>query len=409
MILTGGTTPWTFLHNEPVAIYPRLEHKVHCDVLVIGGGISGAAMAYVLTKQGANTVLLEKERVCSGSTSANAGLLQFANDRMLSELIQQFNEQQGKAFYRMCKDAVKRLSVIAGELSIDSSFTERNSLYYASKPEDAGKLRHEYDVLKRCGFDVEYWDRERIRTAFPFAKEAALYTRGDAEVNPYLLGHGMLKDASLQGLRVYEDSEVLHCIDAGSSVTAYTQLGAVTAKKAVWAGGYAMQDWKRDRQVVLTNTYAIMTEPVSDLSSWYERALLWESGKPYLYFRTTQDHRIMAGGLDEPPPSSGKPDQFIAERGGRLLKEIGRLFPELAEVKMACAWAGIFASTKDGLPLIGPHPKYPNSYFMEVYGGNGTVFSMIAAELLAEAIAGREPEELAWLSLTRPVEVQETN
>ncbi|WP_342576496.1 FAD-dependent oxidoreductase [Paenibacillus sp. FSL M8-0142] len=406
MILTGGTTPWTFLHNEPVAKYPRLEDKIHCDVLVIGGGISGAAMAYVLTKQGVDTVLLEKGRVCGGSTSANAGLLQFANDRMLSELIQQFNEQQGKAFYRMCKDAVNRLSDIAGELSIDSSFTERNSLYYASTPEDAGKLRHEYDILKRCGFDVEYWDRERIKAAFPFAKEAALYTRGDAEVNPYLLGHGMLKDASLQGLRIYEESEVLNCLYTDSSVVAHTQRGAVTAKQAVWAGGYAMQDWKPDRQVVLTNTYAIMTEPVSDLSSWHDQALLWESGKPYLYFRTTPDHRIMAGGLDEPPPSSGRPDQFIKERSARLLKEIGRMFPKLEGVRMACAWAGIFASTKDGMPLIGCHPEYPNSYFMEVYGGNGTVFSMIAAELLAEAIAGREPEALAWLSLTRPVEIK---
>lgn len=82
------------------------------------------------------------------------------------------------------------------------------------------------------------------------------------------------------------------------------------------------------------------------------------------------------------------------------------MFPKLEGVRMACAWAGIFASTKDGMPLIGCHPEYPNSYFMEVYGGNGTVFSMIAAELLAEAIAGREPEALAWLSLTRPVEIK---
>ena len=70
----------------------------------------------------------------------------------------------------------------------------------------------------------------------------------------------------------------------------------------------------------------------------------------------------------------------------------------MTDLKIACSWAGVFATTKDGIPLIGRHPKYPHSYFIEVYGGNGTVYSMIAADLLGETIAGREPEELKWFS-----------
>ncbi|GAA0850054.1 NAD(P)/FAD-dependent oxidoreductase [Paenibacillus glucanolyticus] len=406
MLLTGGTTPWKFLNTEPVKKYPPLTEQMKCEVLVIGGGISGALMAYVLNKQGVDTILLEKRRVCGGSTSANTGLLQFSNDCTLTDLIRQFDDHRGTSFYKMCSHAVRRLTDIANSLSRDSGLIPRSSLYYASTPQDVGMLRHEYDLLKRRGFDVEYWNRDDIKAHFPFSKEAAIYTHGDAEVDPYRLGHHLLQDASQDGLRIYENSEVTDTRYTDSDVTVITDQGSVLAQKVIWATGYTIQEWKPDHNAELLNTYAILTEPVADLSSWYERSFLWETNRPYLYFRTTPDQRIIAGGLDEALPPSGKPEEYAEVRGRRLLDEIQQLFPHLADLRIACSWAGVFASTKDGIPLIGKHPKYPHSYFIEVYGGNGTVYSMIAADLLAETIAGREPEELKWFSLTRPIDLK---
>lgn len=406
MLLTGGTTPWKYLNTEPISTYPLLEEQIKCEVLVVGGGISGALMAYVLNKQGVDTVLLEKERVCGGSTSANTGLLQFSNDCTLTDLIQQFDDHRGTSFYQMCSNAVRRLTDIANSLSRDSGLIPRSSLYYASTPDDAGMLRQEYDLLKRKGFDVEYWSREDMKANFPFSKEAAIYAHGDAEVDPYRFGHHLLHDASHDGLRIFENSEVTETRYTDRDVTVMTGQGSVLAQKVIWATGYTIQEWKPDHNAELLNTYAILTEPVPDLSSWYERALLWETNRPYLYFRTTPDQRIIAGGLDEPLPASGKPEEYAEIRGQKLLKEVRQLFPNLADLRIACSWAGVFASTKDGIPLIGRHPRYPHSYFIEVYGGNGTVYSMIAADLLAETIAGREPEELKWFSLTRPVDLK---
>lgn len=408
MLLTGGITPWKYLNTEPVKKYPGLSEQLSCDVLIVGGGISGALMAYVLTMQGVDTVLLEKKRVCEGSTSANSGLLQFSNDCPLSDLIQQFDEQRGSSFYMMCRHAVHRITEIANQLSRDSGLITRSSLYYASTPQDVGMIRHEYDLLKRKGFDVEYWGREHVKANFPFSKEAAIYARGDAEVDPYRFGHNLLQDASEHGLRVYENSEVKETRYTDSDVTVLTDQGSVLARNVIWATGYSTQEWKPDYQAELLNTYAILTEPVSDLSSWYERAFIWETNRPYLYFRTTPDQRIIAGGLDEPLPPSGKPEEYAEPRSRRLLNEIHQLFPHMTDLKIACSWAGVFATTKDGIPLIGRHPKYPHSYFIEVYGGNGTVYSMIAADLLGETIAGREPEELKWFSLTRPMDLKMT-
>ncbi|MGV2805981.1 FAD-dependent oxidoreductase, partial [Clostridium perfringens] len=159
-----------------------------------------------------------------------------------------------------------------------------------------GMLRHEYDLLKRKGFDVEYWSREHVKAKFPFSKEAAIYTRGDAEVDPYRFGHNLLQDAWEHGLRIYENSEVKETRYTDSDVTVLTDEGSVLARNVIWATGYSTQEWKPDYQAELLNTYAILTEPVSDLSSWYERAFIWETNRPYLYFRTTPDQRIIAGG-----------------------------------------------------------------------------------------------------------------
>ena len=75
-------------------------------------------------------------------------------------------------------------------LDIDPYFIPRSSLYYASKSEDVSFLQEEYNTLQNYGFPVEYFTESDIKKRYPFIKQA-LYTHGDAEVNPYLLAHSL--------------------------------------------------------------------------------------------------------------------------------------------------------------------------------------------------------------------------
>ncbi|KKO52935.1 NAD(P)/FAD-dependent oxidoreductase [Paenibacillus sp. DMB20] len=406
MKLTGGHTPWEALYAGTIPQYPRLEADICCDVVVIGSGISGALAAYVLTMQGADVAVLEKKRVGCGSTSANSGLLQFMNDDSLNELIGRFGERKGTGFYRMCANAVNRLAGIAEELPSDVDFRRRSSLYYATIDEDAGMIRNEYDTLIRHGFEVEYWDRDHIKSKFPFSRAAALYTKNDAEVNPYKLALALLSSAAAKGLKVFEHSCAKQVKYSEKGVSVQTVHGSVRADTLIWALGYETQEWKPDKSASLECTYAIMTEPVADLSFWHERALVWESNRPYLYMRTTPDNRIIAGGLDEPVPKNGRPKDRLAGYSQRLINEIRDHFPGLVNLRAEYSWSGLFGFTRDGIPLIGRHPRFPHSYFIEGYGGSGTVYSMIAADLLAQAVSGSEPEELSWFSLTRSFNMQ---
>lgn len=91
MDLKSGYPFWP-LKNGLIQTYPPLEGDVTCDVVVLGGGITGALVAYHLVEAGLNTVVLDKRDIGWGSTSATTALLQYEIDTPLCELIEMVGE-----------------------------------------------------------------------------------------------------------------------------------------------------------------------------------------------------------------------------------------------------------------------------------------------------------------------------
>ncbi|MGR5867804.1 FAD-dependent oxidoreductase [Bacillus pacificus] len=70
--------------------------------------------------------------------------------------------------------------------------------------------KREYKTLQNYEFPVEYFTASDIKERYPFTRQAALYTHGDAEVNPYLLAHSLLHKANQMGANIYEHTEAIH-------------------------------------------------------------------------------------------------------------------------------------------------------------------------------------------------------
>lgn len=401
MELNSGQTPWGHTLQSPPT-YPALEGTVYCDCLIIGAGMGGAMASYRLSLSGADVVVIDKRRVGGGSSHANTGLLQISNDKTLTSCMNTFGKKNGLLFYQLCQSAVGEILDLQSKLDIDPQIIPRSSLLFASTPEDVPTLREEYENLVANGFDSEFWEEDKISSVYSFSKPAALYSKGDAETNPYRTVHSLIAKASSNGTRVYEHTEGKRYEFNDNGVICHTEKGRIFAKNIIFAMGYETQEIKKDQGAELINTYAVMTKPLKELPKWHERSLIWETARPYLYYRTTPEGRIIAGGRDEPLTDPHRRDVRVLSQGQRLLEEIKALFPEIRDtVELEFSWGAIFGSTRDGLPYIGPHPKFPHCYFIEGYGGNGTVYSMIAAELLADTIAGTQRPELELFSLTR--------
>ena len=399
MKLVYGNLYWpnTF-KNGPT--YDTLKQNITCDCLIIGAGMGGALTAELLSQQNVHVVVVDKRDVANGSSCANTGLLQYTNDKSLTACIQTFGEQTGVRFYELCRDAVTQIKSISKQLEVDPWFIPRSSLYYANTEKEVDLITTEFQTLKRYGFDVELWDNKKIKSLFSFEKQAALFTHGDAEINPYRFVQSLLFSACKRNVQVYTNSEIRHYEFTPNGVVCYTPKATIKARRVVFATGYETKTLKKDRGAYLQTTYAIATKKVSNLDKLYKQSMIWGTERPYLYMRTTPDQRIIIGGLDEEIPLSSVQEHRIKSCAKKLLNEAQQLFP-FSPLAIDYAWGALFGSTHDGLPYIGEHPRFPHCAFIEGYGGNGTVYSMMAARMITDWVMGKQNDDTSLFSLNR--------
>ncbi|MBP1993996.1 NAD(P)/FAD-dependent oxidoreductase [Paenibacillus eucommiae] len=398
--LHNGSLYWPSTMSD-IPSYPALNQRVVTQVAIIGGGMTGAICAAVLARSGIPAVVVEGNLAASGSTAANTGLLQFSNDIMLHQLAEQIGEMAAVQFYSACRQALKSLSELADTASFETGFHQRSSLYCASSLEDASKLYKEYGLLRKYGFPVDWGVPSHIQHQDSFRETAALVTHGDAEVNPVRFAHGLIDGAVKQGTKVFEKTKVQEIERRNGRFVIHTANGQIIANQLVRAAGY-LPGIESSQQIkpILRRSYAITTPPNSLPSSWPNHYMMWETARPYFYFRTTPDGRIIAGGLDENRPDPVTDSNYLENRAKHLLAELSSLFPE-KQWAAEHAWCGTFGESADDLPFLGESPEQPGLFHALGCGGNGTVYGMLAAEMLKAQLLGEKHPLSALLTPRR--------
>ncbi|MCK6258508.1 FAD-binding oxidoreductase [Fictibacillus sp. KIGAM418] len=400
MDLHNGSLFWPTTLDGEKTIKGRQEIDTHYDAVIVGGGMSGALTAFTLAQEGLHIAIVDKREMAAGSSSANTGLLQFSNDIMLHELIDQIGENQAVHFYKLCQKAVDQLKEVAETLPREADMIKRKSICYASTEEHVQKLQKEYEALSRHGFPAEYWTKADMKEHLPFEKPGALITHGDAEVNPYRFIQGILEYLEQKGIHLFENVEAKETEEQDDGILLHTSIGTFSASHLIYATGYDSIPINEKIGSDINRSYAIATEPIEDLSSWEDNAMIWETKRPYLYMRTTVDHRIIAGGLDEDKPEAPQSEEWIANRAERIQQELEKLFPDLP-IKIAYAWGASFGESLDNLPFIGKHPHKNRQYYLLGYGGNGTVYSMLGSHIIRDLILDHPNEDAELVKLDR--------
>ena len=221
-----------------------------------------------------------------------------------------------------------------------------------------------------------------------------IWGHGQGEIDPYRFTHRLLAMAIAAGARVYDRTEVTRVRTSARGVRLATDRGhTIDAARRLVATGYLADQEIAPRRGQLHSTWAVVTEPLIDLSWWAGGAIVWEACRPYAYLRTSDDGRVLVGGADEGWSSAHRRPRVLSTKAVRLHERLTRLFPA-ARTEVAYAWAGTFATTPDGLPYVGTHPKYPRTWFALGYGGNGITFSVVAANLALDWWRGAPPSPL---------------
>jgi glycine/D-amino acid oxidase-like deaminating enzyme len=388
MNLTSSHPFWAVNNGLP-ANYPSLQHNVSCDAVVIGAGITGALVAVHLAEAGVKTVVIDKRDIGTGSTSGSTALLQYEIDVPLRELIKKVGPVAATRSYQLCFDAIGKLEQLAARLKIDCGFERKPSLFMARHQREIPGLREEYRLRRNMGIELEFYDGPAIRARFPFSRPAALFSKDGGQADPHRLTHGLLAAGKRAGLEVCDRTKMTRLEHTRRGVRITTHKGfQINARRAVIAAGFESRSLLDAEAGILKSTYALISEPLPVISGWHQQCLIWESGMPYLYLRTTTEGRVIVGGEDEHFVNAKRRDSLISTKTRTLTKKFGRLFPDLP-LEVAYAWAGTFGETKDGLAYIGVHSRFPHTCFALGYGGNGITFSVIAAEIIRDEFLGR--------------------
>lgn len=394
MNLQSGTYYWPTTFPDAPS-YPALKEDLVCDVVIIGGGSSAAQCAYYLADQGLTIAVLEKGTIGCGSTSTNTAIIQYSGEKMFTNLAHTFGDEYIGRHLKLLKAAIDDIESASRQVEMDCEFRRKDTLYSASCPEDVDRLRNEFNYIKQHGVEIDFWSKEMIELKYPFSREAAIYSYNDGELNPYKYTHALFQHAFKRGVEIYTHTEMNgHYYDHEQQrMIITTKTGyKVRARYVIFAAGYENMDIRKEKQVSFVSTYTVTTEPVADLSAWYKQTILWETARPYIYIRTTADHRVIIGGLDDNTNVPEDRDSKLMHKKDKLIEEFNQLFPSI-KVKPAFYSTAFYGGITDGIPIIGKYDKFPNSYFLLAYGDNGTVYSQLLARLIVkEIIEGNSPD-----------------
>jgi glycine/D-amino acid oxidase-like deaminating enzyme len=392
--------PGTVRHEHPQLRGPRTT-----EVVIVGGGMTGALVAHAFADAGIRCVLLESETVGTGSTAASSALLLKEPDLELTALADRYGARAARRIWQLSQESVDGLVSLLRRLGVDCGLRLSDAVYYAVGKGSARRLREEYAYRRRAGFEATWLDPAAVRRAVGVPAHGAVRTAGNARFDPYRACVGVIRGAAAAGAEIYEQSRVTRIVTDDDRVRVWTSRGRVDAERVIIATGYATAAFRPLLgRFKMFRTYALVTErlsPATRRALGLADVMLWDTLRPYHYARWISDHRLLFGGADRPVQAAGRKDRERLAATAELLAYFLALLPGLSDVKIALTWEGLFATTPDTLPYIGPHQRYPRHWFALGYGGNGMTFGYLAARLLLARWQGQMAADRALFEFGR--------
>jgi glycine oxidase len=363
------------------------------DVLVVGGGIIGASIAFQLAKRQFRVGVLEKERIASQASSAAAGMLgaqsEFSEESPLIPLA-----LKSRALVPELAEELKELT------GIDIGLVEKGMLKVAVTEEEATALRRHYEFWRQKDDRLRWLSADEMREIEPHVSHglaAAMYIPKDGQVSAPDFALALANASMTYGAKWYEYTEVMRLGKLGDSYVIETNRGTFAADVVIIASG-AWSSLLLEQTGLSLSMYPVKGEClfVKTETSILQTTVFAKNG---CYIVPKRGNRLLIGATSTPHTF----DRKVSVQGMMsLLDRACRLLPELEKAEWERAWSGIRPQTGDGLPYIGEHPHYPRVWVATGHYRNGILLSPITGVLLADLVEGKETDvDLAPFSLTR--------
>jgi sarcosine oxidase, subunit beta len=371
------------------------EPQDSADVVVIGAGIMGLAIAYHLARLGMKSVtVVDKSYLCGGASGRNGGGVRAqwsseANIRLMQESI------------RLCRE-------FARDMKINVWFRQGGYLFLARSEEVRRTLEKSVLVQNECGLGTRMLTPKEAKRIVPELETSSLvaasYNPDDGVVFPWPFVWGFAQAAERLGVTIATFTKVVGFRTQGSRIEAVvtepaepavrTRPGSggsrsIRTSKVVNAAGAWSPEIAKMVGVHLPNTphrhEICSTEP---LKPWLKPLVAdLEDG---LYFSQSTRGEIVGGiGQERVPPGLNQESSHAFL--GRYAKAITGVCPVLGLVKVLRQWAGCYDLTPDKNPIVGPVDEVESFYQASGFMGHGFMMAPIVGKLIAQYIVEPVP------------------
>ena len=369
--------------------------KETADVVIIGGGVIGLAIARALALRGVRDVLLVERNSLGGeSSSAAAGML----------APQAEANRAHEFFYLTCqsRDLYPAFaSALLEETGIDIELETTGTLYLAFTEHDADELERRYEWQTRAGLPLEKLSTAAVRELEPAIREdvrAALKFPLDTQVENRRLLSALTSANEQLGVRMETGTAVTSLrIERDQVCGIETSRGFIASNSVVIAAGA----WSS----LLTSDKALPNlriKPVRGQMLCFEanpqiaRHVVYS---PRGYIVPRRDGRLLAGSTTE---QAGFEKRVTAAGIHSILSAALEISPRMASLPMTDSWAGLRPRAADTLPVLGPCAEIAGVFYATGHYRNGILLAPITGEIIARAIVDNAfPETLNIFSPDR--------
>lgn len=355
------------------------------DVIVVGGGVVGCAVAYALAREHLSVVLLEAEDVGSGASMAAAGMLAPVSEAASPGPLLRLGLESLALFPALVEEVRARSGV-------DPELEQTGCLRVAASEEEARAFRARDRSLP--SLELEWLDAaaaHRLEPSLSPGIHGALFSPHEAHVRTPLLTRALALAAVSLGADLRLGTPVAGLLHEGGRVRGVETMagrveGAVVvvctgvdaARSPAWLG-------HPDRLPIAPVRGQILSLAPRPPGL---RTIVW-GGSTYLVPR--RDGTIAVGATEERAVF----DRRVTAAGiAQLLGEAIRLVPSLDDAGFAGAWSGLRPATPDHLPLVGPWPGVDGLLLAAGHHRNGVLLAPLTAQLVAGLVQGKGmPEE----------------
>ncbi len=222
---------WLSNYNDS---YETLNEDITCDVLIIGGGITGLTTLYNLKDSNLNVILVDASLIAHGLSGHTTGKINYLQELIYSDILKEKNYDTAKMYYESQIDAIKYLKNTIKKEKIACDFKKVESFVYTDKEDDIKDIVNEKDLLTSFGANIKEY-HGKILYANNLYAIRALDTYVFHPVK-YLLN---LKKICLKFKRkIYENTKIFDIKKSGEYYNCYTDKHIIKAKKIVLANHY---------------------------------------------------------------------------------------------------------------------------------------------------------------------------